>query len=240
MPLELTNAEHLSALGGFAARNWGQRNRGSGCSKDGLRSPGELLRAEYAKGQIKVSVIEPNQIEWRLIQIRLQTFMLDNAMAARHQSSRSNGNRGEPSCRGGGGAYNATAGRATIAHQALCLALHDQPAAHRIFENKWPYRRYRIVSWPCTIGTYHRICPARRVGQIYDPWSSMNPVCCLPSGGAAQRCSVLSSSGGQCPASSRFAGQIQLTRLALSLDSSPADESSVAPPILQRRPSKTQ
>ncbi|WP_157900595.1 hypothetical protein [Mycobacterium rhizamassiliense] len=61
---------HLSGLHDLrnVQNGLGQRNRGSGCSKDGLRSRGELLCAGYAKGQIKVSVVEPNRIEWRLIQ----------------------------------------------------------------------------------------------------------------------------------------------------------------------------
>jgi short-subunit dehydrogenase len=49
-------------------------------SKAGLRSLGESLRAEYAKGPIRVSVMEPSQIESEMNpKSSSKMFMLDNA-----------------------------------------------------------------------------------------------------------------------------------------------------------------
>ena len=69
--VRLANSRHATGA---------QRNRGSGCSKDGLRSRGEPLGAEYAKGQIKVSAIEPTQIESEMnLDSGSRMFMLDDA-----------------------------------------------------------------------------------------------------------------------------------------------------------------
>ena len=100
-------------------------------SKAGLRSLGESLRAEYAKGPIKVSVIEPGYIESEMTAKSASTMlMVDNetgvrALVARDRT-RARPGRGAAVAVGPAGA--ADAGAAAAADQAVRLAV-DQCGA---------------------------------------------------------------------------------------------------------------
>lgn len=73
-------------------------------SKAGLSSLGESLRAEYAKGPIKVSVIEPGYIESEMTAKSASTlWMVDNATGVRALVAAIEREPGRSRCRGGRG-----------------------------------------------------------------------------------------------------------------------------------------
>ncbi len=93
-------------------------------SKAGVSSLGESLRAEYPKGPIKVTVLEPGYIESEMTAKSASTMlMVDNETGVKaNGQTRSSAKPAVPSCRVAVGAVGAAlAGIAAAAHQTVCL-----------------------------------------------------------------------------------------------------------------------